>query len=90
MFHNDIFYDPFLQIPFRSIFGPGDSFYSGSIFKSQELFDRMNDFINDHEYQLHYIPHDPMIEELPVDHEKMCNSLTQEFFEDLHDDQSDE
>jgi len=37
-------------------------FYSGSIFESQEIFDKQNYFSDDHEYQyLKPIPHIPAI-----------------------------
>lgn len=55
----DLFDDAFLESPFRSTFGPGNLFYLGSIFESQELLDQQNDFIDDYKYrELESIPHE--------------------------------
>jgi len=50
IFYNDFFYDPSSKSSFGSIFGSGSIFYSGIIFESEELFNKHNDFIDDHEY----------------------------------------
>ena len=62
MLESDHFEDVFLDNPFGIIFGLSNIFYSGSIFESQELFDKHNDFIDDHEYhEVQSIPHDHVI-----------------------------
>lgn len=44
------FFDDVLESLFGSILGPGNIFYSGSIFESQELLNQHNDFIDNHKY----------------------------------------
>lgn len=59
MLDTDLLDDSFLERPFGSIFGPGNIFYSSSIFESPELLDQHNDFIDDHKYpELESIPHE--------------------------------